>query len=232
MLVSIEKYIRDKLFYTKYGKIKTNEKSMRTIYDFIHKYNISNEGYIDIIDKGKIHLKKQIGVIQNIKLKDNKIYNYNVERYSSKNNKEHYICFVNMEEISHNCLCFTYSSKHTNLTLNDINSSEDCVQCNDKKHKFKIGDILMQIFLQFIKCNKKFSHVKTIELQDNSTKKCYGYGILLKYLRTITNGIPYYAKFGFRPLNNIDIKTFQYNRELYKKDITLETNDIIKIFDT
>lgn len=97
---------------------------------------------------------------------------------------------------------------------------EDCIACDDKKHKFKIRDIMMQVFLSLIKTNKEFSHITNIVLQDNSTKKCFGYGIQLKYLRTITDGIPYYAKYNFRPEYLEDKEVFRYNRNLYKSNVS------------
>jgi hypothetical protein len=236
MIVNIDNYVRKKLHNTKFGKMKNlEEKSMRTIYDFIHNNNISRNGILTKLTSGVINIKEQKGgEIFNIKLKDNKKYYYDIRQITSKRGNEHRICFVNIRDIKNNCLCFTYHSRETKITtleLNDLNATEDCIACDDKKHNFKIGDVLMQIFLELIKTNNEFTHIQTIELQDNSTKKCFGYGIQLKYLRTITDGIPYYAKYGFRPAYLEDIETFRYNRNLHRTNITLRNNILIKIFD-
>jgi hypothetical protein len=236
MLVDIDSYVRSKIYYTKYGELKNrSERAMRKIYDFIHEYKITRDGILTNFASGNIELKKQIGgEIFNIKLKDNKSYYYDVKQLTSKNNKKHKICFVNIRNDSTNCLCFTYHSKETGLDtleLVDLNAVEDCIYCEDKKNKFKIGDILMQIFLELIRTNKEFTHIKKITLQDNSTKKCYGYGIRLKYLRTITDGIPYYAKYGFRPTMNEDKPRFRKNRELFKKNNLLDSKILINIFE-
>lgn len=42
-----------------------------------------------------------------------------------------------------------------------------------------------------------FSICENIQLADASKKQCYNIGLKLIYLRTMTHGIPYYAKFGF-----------------------------------
>jgi hypothetical protein len=66
--------------------------------------------------------------------------------------------------------------------------------------------------------------------------KYYGIGIRLKYLRTINHGAkgtfgePYYAKYGFRPQNKLDYKTYKYNRELYKKGVHINSSIIKDIF--
>jgi hypothetical protein len=250
MLINIDNYIRKKIHNTKYGKMKNlEENSIRTIYNFIHDYNITRNGILTTIKTGEINFKEQKGgTIYNIKLKDNKKYYYDVEQITSKNNKQHKICFVNIRDNNINCLCFTFHTKETGITeleLNDLNASEDCILCEEKNFKFKIGmsdkisdlehivdtgDVLMQIFLELIHNNKEFKHIKTIILSDNSTKKCYGYGIKLKYLKTITDGIPYYAKYGFRPYYNDDLETFRYNREHYTKNILIDKNVLINIF--
>ena len=239
MLVNIDLYVREKLFsinnYTKNDTIEgNNEKIMRTIYDYIHDNKITRDGILTTIDNGLINFKNQVGgvggIITEIKLKDNKKYYYNIEKIVSKNSNKHNICFINIRENNYNCLCFEYNLKKSTLTLTDLNANDDCVVCQDKKHKYKVGDILMQIFMEYIKINKDVKHITEIELQDNSMKKCYGTGIKLKYLRTITNGEPYYAKYGFRPQNKLDYKTYKYNKDLYKKGIRINSLIIKDIF--
>ena len=172
------------------------------------------------------------GIITEVKLKDDKKYYYNIERIVSKNSNKYNICFINIRENNNNCLCFKYSSKESILTLTELSANDDCVVCQDKSHKYKVGDILMQIFLQYVKDNKDVKHITEIQLQDTSIKKCYGIGIKLKYLRTITHGAKgtYYAKYGFRPQTKLDYKTYKYNRELYKKGVHINSSIIKDIF--
>jgi hypothetical protein len=182
---------------------------MRIIYDYIHDNKIGRIGKLIKIDKGIIKFKKHVeGTIEEIKLKDNKKYYYDIEKIISKKSNKHNICFVNLRENNYNCLYFNYNSKETRdtvLILNDLNSNDDCIVCKDENHKYKVGDILMQIFLEYIKNNKDIKHITEIQLQDNSMKKCYSIGIKLKYLRTIISGEPYYAKYGFRPFEKKSI---------------------------
>jgi hypothetical protein len=236
MSINIDNYVRENLYNTKFGYIKNlEEKSMQTIYDFIHNNNITRDGILTNLTSGIVNIKKQIGgEIFNIKLKDGMTYYYDVRQIISENNNEHKICFVNIRHVKYNCLCFTFHSKKTGIDtieLNDLNATEDCIACDDNKNKFKIGDILMQIFIELVKTNDEFTHIKNIILQDNSTKKCYGYGIQLKYLKTITDGIPYYAKYDFRPVYKKDIETFRYNRNLHASNIILDNKILIKNFE-
>jgi hypothetical protein len=236
MLVNTVLYIKEQLFNTKYGKLSnSDEKAMRTIYDFIHEHKFTNESYLSLMDSKLIKLKKQTGGnIINMTLDDNKKYFFDIKRLTSKKNKEQNICFVNIRDVEYNCLCFNYYNKdtgNTTLILNDLNASEECVVCDDKKHLLKMGDILMQLFIKWIKNYSELSHIKRIELQDNSTKKCYGIGLKLLYLRTITDGIPYYAKYGFRPVEKKEQQIFRYNREQFKKNILLDNKRVDTIFE-
>jgi len=125
------------------------------------------------------------------------------------------------------------------MVIKDLNATENFIECLSSTsctsytyNKYKSGDILIQILFSLIKTNKEFAHIKTIELQDNSMKKCYGIGIQLKYLRTITDGVPYYAKYNIRPQNKSDYKIFTQNRELHKKNIILKNSIIKDIFNS
>ena len=60
-------------------------------------------------------------------------------------------------------------------------------------------------------------------------KKCYGIGIELVYLKTITNGIPFYAKYGFRPENEVDYDIFKFNRNNYRLNKTITNQQLLKI---
>ena len=239
--VNIDLYVRKKLFNTKYDLNKNynlennNEKIMRNIYDYINDNKITRIGKLTKIDEGIINFKnKTEGVIEKIQLKYNKKYYYNIEKIISKKSNKHNICFVNLRENDYNCLCFNYNSKETRdtvLILNDLNSNDDCIKCIDEKHKYKVGDILMQIFIEYVKNNKDTEHITSIELQDNSIKKCYNIGIKLKYLRTIMSGEPYYAKYGFRPCEKKAYEIYRYNRKLHKENRMLENKVVDKIFE-
>jgi hypothetical protein len=131
------------------------------------------------------------------------------------------------------CACLTYGKKESNntvLRIDGIKSFDECIFCKDKKHKFKSGDILMQIILELVKNNPQFSHIDKIELADSSQKQCYDIGLKLIYLRTITHGIPYYAKFGFRPVLKTDYEdVFVHNKNNFKLNKTMIRDELLKI---
>jgi hypothetical protein len=238
MIINIETYVMQKLKNHDDKRMEnTNYNVLRNIYDFIGENNLGIKGRIKSYSQN-IFLKKQLGGKSHIiKLKDGKKYTYHLDKIESlnKKNTEHKICFLNINE-DNRCLCFTYHTKETNISvlkLEDliIYNTDKYIMCDDKNHKFKAGDILMQILIELVKNNNSFDHIKTIELQDNSIKRCYGIGLKLKYLRTITDGIPYYAKFGFRPIENEYYEIFCYNREHHKKINLISSIIIDEIFE-
>ena len=113
--------------------------------------------------------------------------------------------------------------------IQSISNQEDCIKSEDKNHVYKVGDILMQIIIQLVKENKLFSHIKQIELTDISKKMCYGIGLELKYLRTITHGTPYYSKYSFIPKNEVDYEIFKDNRKNYKLNKNITNEELFKI---
>ena len=237
MIVDIRKYIREKLYNREDERIEnTNHKALRGIYDFIGDYKIGINGKLTTITE-HINFKGQIGgTVFSIKLADNKTYKYHLDKITSlnKNNTEHELCFLNINE-DERCMCFTFHSKETGiniLTIHDllINDNDEYIECDKPQKNIKsgmsdfignlahivwLGELLVKILIQLVKTNDAFSHIKYIELQDNTIKKCYGIGIQLKYLKTITDGIPYYAKFGFKPKKKSNDEIFEYNKNKY-----------------
>ena len=222
MIVDIRKYIYEKLYNREDERIEnTNHKALRGIYDFIGNYKIGINGKLTTITEN-INFKGQIGGnVFSIKLVDNKTYKYHLDKITSlnKNNTKHELCFLNINE-DERCMCFTFHSKETGiniLTIHDllINDNDEYIECENPQKNIKSGELLVKILIQLVKTNEAFSHIKYIELQDNTVKKCYGIGIQLKYLKTITDGIPYYAKFGFKPKKKSNDEIFEYNKYKY-----------------
>jgi len=235
MIVDIRKFIYDKLYNHEDDRMEnTNYKALRNIWDFVSIYNLGIKAELTTVSE-KVNFKKQIGGNAfSIKLKDNKTYIYHLDKLTSlnKNNTQHQLCFLNLNE-DNKCLCFSFHTKETGidvLKLQDliIHDNVEYIECDDPIHKFKSGDILVQILIELVKTNEAFSHIKIIQAQDNSVKRCHSIGIQLKYMRTITDAIPYYAKFGFLPQKKSDNMVFEYN-----KNIHMETPKIInsKTFD-
>jgi hypothetical protein len=190
-----------------------------------------------------IHLLEQVGtngsIKKEIKLKDENTYEYHIDEIIPIDNKNNRLCFVNIDKSQEYCACLLYNTKKSGksvLRIEGIFNGEDCIKCTkgafgtDKNNKYKVGNILMQVILEIVKTKKEFEHITEIELSDTSIKKCYGIGIKLKYLRTITHGEPYYAKYGFRPQNKLDYKTYKYNKDLYKKSVHINSSIIKDIF--
>jgi hypothetical protein len=226
MEVSIIKTVYSKFDY-KYNEL---------IQNIINHLNFNNYSGKGILTRKSypIHLLEQVGgVKKEIKLKDGYTYEYHIDEIIPIDSKNNRLCFVNIDESQDYCACLLYNTKKsgkTVLRIEGIFNGEDCIKCINKNNKYKVGNILMQIILEIIKTRKEFEHITEIQLQDTSIKKCYGIGIKLKYLRTITHGEPYYAKYGFRPQTKLDYKTYKYNRELYKKGVHINSSIIRDIF--
>ena len=220
-----------KTVYNKFNHI--NSELIQNIRNHLNFNNYAGKGILTR-KSYPIHLLQQIGgTKREIKLKDGYKYEYHIDEIIPIDDKNNRICFFNIEESHDNCACLLYNTKksdNTILRIEGIFNEKDCIKCIDKTHKYKIGRILMQIIIKLVKSSKEFSHITEIELSDTSIKKYNGFGLQLKYLRTITHGEPYYAKYGFRPQNKLDYKTYKYNRELHKKDIYIKSSIIKDIF--
>lgn len=213
-----------------------NETEIRqNIIMYMEKYNIGNKA-ISSKTKHKIKFKnlssQMGGEAYEIKLKDNQTYYYNIENIEPISKSKYKMIFMTFDNINE-CACLTFGkkeSKNNVLRINGIKSFDDCIYCKDKKHKFKSGDILMQIILKLVNDDPDFSHINKIELADNSKKQCYDIGLKLIYLRTMTHGIPYYAKFGFRPVLKTDYEdVFVYNRNNFKLNKTMTKDELLNI---
>ena len=167
-------------------------------------------------------------------LSDNKTYEYHLSTIEPVDNNQKMMHFINLNEDFEDCLFLIYdtleSGKNT-LIIRGIMNRDDCIKCKDTTHVYKTGDILMQILFKLINKSSKFSHIKVIKLSDVSKKMCYNVGLELKYLRTITHGIPYYAKYGFRPSTKFDQDVFKHNRKLFDKSKFINSSIILKLIE-
>jgi len=227
----MEVWIR-KTVYSKFNYI--NSELIQNIMNHLNFNNYAGKGILTR-KTYDINLLQQVGgTKKEIKLKDGYNYEYHIDEIIPIDDESNRICFFNIEESHDNCACLLYNTKKsgkTILRIEGIFNGEDCIKCVDKKHKYKVGNILMQVILEVVKSSKEFSHITEIELSDASIKKCYGIGIPLKYLRTIVSGEPYYAKYGFRPDEPKSQEIFRYNRNLYKENNLLNNKIVDKIFE-
>lgn len=226
-LSSITSMIFDKI------KFHHNADTRQNIFDYKNFHKIGNKGVISNIVK-YINFKTQIGGNRYaIELDDSLKYEFYMNEIIPETNELRRMCFMS-NSMSYDCLCVLFGTKEsgdTTMRIESVLSSNECVKCNDETKKIKPGDILIQILLKILKTAKKFSHIKKIELSDTSKKSCYNVGIKLTYLKTITNGIPYYAKFGFRPELTGDYEVFKHNKNNYKLNKTIKNDDLLSIIE-
>jgi hypothetical protein len=211
-----------------YKKFKYNYKEeIQNIFNIIYNDGRKSFGSLEQTS-GKLSFKiHKGGKKQLIKLKDRNIYEYHIDAITPLDDTQKQIHFMNLTENHDNCVFLYFDTKdsgNNSLIIQSIMNDKDCVKSDNDQHIYKVGDILMQIIIQLVKIAKPFSHIKQIELSDVSKKKCYGISLELIYLKTITDGIPFYAKYGFRPQNEVDYEIFRYNRNNYKLNKTI-TND-------
>lgn len=219
------------LIYKYFDDIRETE-IRQNIYRYMENNNISNKGILTTT-KHKLKFLNQIGgEIYEIKLKDKKVFYYNIDDVESVGKTKYKLKFITFDNINE-CACLTFGkkeNKNTILRIDGIKSFENCIICEDNKNEFKSGDILMQVILELVKNNQEFSHIDKIELADSSQKSCYDIGLKLIYLRTMTHGIPYYAKFGFRPVLKTQYDdVFVFNRNNFKLNKTMSKNDLLSI---
>ena len=216
--------------YSKFNYI--NSELIQNIMNHLNFNNYAGKGILTR-KTYPINLLQQVGgVKKEIKLKDGYTYEYHIDEIIPIDDKNNRICFFNIEESHDNCACLLYNTKKsgkTILRIEGIFNGEDCIRCVDKKHKYKVGNILMQIIIELVKSSKEFSHITEIELSDTSIKKYNGFGLQLKYLRTITHGESYYANYGFRPNSEYDIDIFRFNRSNYRLNKKILNKELFEI---
>jgi len=227
MFLEIKKYISEKHIFDVMNFFKENKvnfnfntfKSSKTL-----KLNIYNTSLFGGNDNSKnIEID-----IKNTKYQT-KIYEYD-DGYSKTINFVKINSIFNKKEDDFNedefcgILIFDYEN---NATIQSINNYNDCVKCFENK-SFKVGEILFRIMI----CICVFKKIKKIHLIDNSYLECGNDKIPLINLRTITQGKPYYAKYGFYPINHNENGENDYYRnelQIYRDNIdTFNTNPTIK----
>jgi len=167
------------------------------IFDIIRKKNIS---YITKIQEG--------GGLKKIKIDDTE-YTYNIEQYKDEDRLN--ILLLELNNNEKECGMIIIDNNTQSAIIQDVINNKHCISCNNKNKLYKTGDILIKIMLEIIKKYK----IKKIELDDNSHYKYYGITIWLNKMRTLIQGEPFYAKYGFVPSNKYDKETYEYNKKIY-----------------
>lgn len=229
-----EKHIFDMMNFFKEQNVNFNFKSFKSCKTLKLKIHNSHLYGGDDTKKIKINLRD-----------DNyeaRIYEYSDEYFKIINFvKIHAIYNKNNDDFNRDEICgviIISKDEYENdvAVIQSINNYTDCIKCFDSHKKtFKVGEILMRIMISI--CIHK--NIKKVQLTDNSYLTCETEKIPLIYLRTITHGKPYYAKFGFKPINhNKDNKNkynenelliFNNNYDKYKKNPTIKKSDFINI---
>ena len=94
-------------------------------------------------------------------------------------------------------------------------------------------------------CLDKKPKIKDIELKDNSTFRCmktypdqeiewkssyqHHHSLILRIIKTLTTGEPYYCKYGFKPKTDYDIEVYNHNKKIFIKIQLLNTININSI---
>ncbi len=172
-------------------------------------------------------LKTQIGgERKNITLNGNIFTVDMVVQKAIKGEDDYEIYYYNLDNESITCGVIQINEKTKKAFITGLSNFQGCLMCDDKKFKYKTGEMLMQLMLQL--CVKK--KIISIKTTDNSKIDCKGLNdkFELIYLRTMTHGEPYYIKFGFVPYNVEDQKIYDVNKKIFNT-ATVNTQKITAI---
>lgn len=164
--------------------------------------------------------KININDIKIIENKNRKIINF--IKFGSKKNK-----YDEYKENDHCGIMIIDMEKKTS-TIQSVNNYTNCIKClSTGKNIFKIGDILMQIMIIISLKN----NLHKIHLTDNSYLLCgKTVKIPLIYLRTLTQGKPFYSKYGFIPKYKQDLEAYNANILNFNKNKIITKEQFIKYF--
>ena len=175
-----------------------------------------------------------------IKMKNDNMFNIDIIKPKDKLNKRIY--FINLNDNNDNCIFLYFDINNNNNNNNNLlemqlkMKEEDYIASEDNKHKYKVIDLLIKLTLKMIKKSEEFSHIKEIKISDYSTIKCCKDGFYYKQLdlsciRTITKGIPFYAKYGFLPECRYEYNCFRHNKRNYKLNKMITNEQLFNILE-
>jgi hypothetical protein len=211
-----------------------NKEIIQDILNIIHNEIHTSRGFLKSQTNKLLFRYQSGGKKYETTLADSKTYEYHLSSIKPLDDNRKMMHFINLNEDFEDCLFLIYDtveSGNSNLIIQGIMNRNDCVKCKDDTHIYRTGDILMQILLSIVNKSSKFAHIKTIKLSDISKKMCFNLGLELKYLRTITHGIPFYAKYGFRPTTSYDQNVFKHNRNLFTQHKQLHNLTMLELIE-
>ena len=209
--------INNSLFgiYKKHFSEKTFDRSLQQLNLFATNNNISKL-------KNNIILSKTYNGTFKTKINE---YKYDINYYDIVESNKTIIIFGYDSDPDKYCISVKIDKSEPEiLTIITVESLNQCYKTNDKSDlERKKGSVLMQIIIKWaIQHN-----YKKIYLDDVSTYKCdtefqtiyYD----MKHVHTLTDGYPWYYKFGFRFVNKLDKSKVKSN---YEKLKSIKTSDI------
>ncbi len=161
-----------------------------------------------------------------LKINDNKYY-YRTDRYSPSNNEIFIDLITLKDEYKNNIHCGSIQIDKSRGIANilSLGNSTLCIESKNPNIKFKYGDIIFQIMIYI--CKKE--NIKKIELTDNSNITCANHKLKLSYLKTMTHGLPHYAKYGFIPKDSDDKIIFDQNYQIYLQNPRINKSELINL---
>ena len=215
-LLKLQKLLKDdELSYKMFNDASLNNYPDKMIKNYQHIRTVSKPLYY------------QKGGAKKIMQVDGKDFYVNLDVHTREEGEDTYnMYYNNFDAPDFPCAILQIDSKKKTVLIHGVSNFKYCVICDDKDFKFKIGDILMKIMLQT--CVKK--GIKKVELSDNSRIACKGTNdnFNLSKLRIMTEGEPYYTKYGFIPVNKYDQQNLIENKNLFN-NLVLNKKNKIKI---
>ena len=160
--------------------------------------------------------------------------------------KTHTIKFISVDDINEQsimCAILNFDYERKIASIQSIGDYNNCLLCANRKEEYKVGQMLMIIIINI--CLEKKPKIKYIELKDNSTFRCmktypdqeiewkssyqHHHSLILRIIKTLTTGEPYYCKYGFKPKTDYDIEVYNHNKKIFNKQQLLNTININSI---
>jgi len=148
--------------------------------------------------------------------------NYKICVRKIKNTDEENYYIINFYSPDANCVLLQMDIKNKKVHLTELLKQQGCIMKkknnnydNDAKEG---GEILIEIVIKI--CEKL--KIQKITLTDYSHILCKNHPnsrINLLYSKMLLDGDTWYGKFGFEPVDDFDKKTYDENKENYKKNI-------------
>jgi hypothetical protein len=181
----------------------------------------------EIVNKSpskKLKFVNQVGGEVKIFSHNKNDFYYNVEyaKPINKNYLHNEVYLLTVNEGIDDCGLILIDKERNEANIQSVSNYSDCIICKNINVKYKAVAILMQIIIH--ECKKL--KIKKITLEDNSKKNFTGSSIELIYYRTMTQGTPYYSKFGFKNILPLKVRENENN---WKQQPKIKKNQLIKI---